>query len=189
MIALLSYVLGGFRLWLCIPLLNSGTVSGFILGVVGLIAVATTVWAWAIGKPDLTWSGLSVGVGHLAILLFSASGPHVHQVAPVFWFLFAVQCWVKWHLGRRCTVTGPVWVDVIQSGPYSWIRHPMTFIELLMAGVFFFEFPSVRNGVVFLIVLASKFAITLFEERFLKLQPSYRDYCLRVPWRFWPGVW
>lgn len=189
MIAGLSYILAGFRLWLCVPLLQSGSVSGVILGIVGLVAVGTTVWAWAVGSPDLTWRGLGVGVGHLAILLFDASGRHVAWIAPAFWGLFIFQCWAKWHLGRRCTVTGPVWVDVISSGPYALVRHPMTFVELLMAVVFLLEFPSTWNGFVLVFVVVSKFVITVWEERFLRCQASYRAYCARVRWRFFPGVW
>src|SRR5882672_11297339 len=117
-----SYSLIALRFWLVVGLMCNGSVSAILLGGLGLIAVITTVMAWSEGEPDLTWQGVAVGLGHLLVLLFSPGEVHWRWVAPVFWSLVLVQTWAKWHLGRRCTVTGPVWVDLVQSGPYDIVR-------------------------------------------------------------------
>lgn len=184
-----SYILIAFRFWLVVGMICSRNVSAVLLGLIGLIAVITTIAAWSEGEPDLSWTGLAVGVGHLAVLLFSPGQIHWTFVAPIFWTLVVIQTWAKWHLGRRCTVTGPVWVNLVATGPYAIVRHPMTATELLIACTFALEFPSVWNGCVLLFVIASKFVITLLEEKFLKGEPTYRDYVGRVRWRFFPGIW
>lgn len=188
-VLVLSFLLLVLRIALVAAVVLSGTVSGAVLGVSGSITIATTIAAWSAGRPDLSWSGLGVGVGHLAVMLFVPGQVHLQWVGPIFWALFVVQCWVRWCLGRRCTVTGPVFVSVVDWGPYAWVRHPMTFIELLMAVVFAVEFPSIWNAAVLIFVLQAKLCITLWEEKFLLSEASYRDYAERVRWRWLPGVW
>ncbi len=178
-----------FRVHLSALLIASGSVSGVLLGVLGVVVCATTVWAWSRGRPDLTWSGLGVGLLYLVALAFDADGQRVALVAPIFWVLLAAKCWVRWCVRRSCTVTGPVFVNVVERGPYAWLRHPMCAIDSLAAVAFVCEFPSVWNLAVLGLVLLANIAITLFEERFLMREAAYRRYALRVRWRLLPGVW
>jgi len=188
-IAFLNYLLIGFRAWLAFLLFTSSSVSAAILGGLGAIAILTTLVAWIQGEPDLTFNGLVVGFGHLAILMFAPSQTHNQFIAPAFWLLVALQCWAKWHLGRRCTVSGPVWVSAITTGPYRFIRHPMTFTEMCIGCMFACEYPSLHNYGVLVVFIITKFVITVCEERFLLRQEAYRNYADCVKWRFIPGLW
>jgi protein-S-isoprenylcysteine O-methyltransferase Ste14 len=185
----LSALLFCIRLYLALRLSASGTVSGLVLCVSALIAIGTTAVAWIEGKPDLSWSGIGVGCLHLVPLMFVVGSTHWTVVAPLFWLLFAVQCWVRVVLGRRCTVTGPVYVSVVSRAPYSWVRHPMTFIELLMTFVFGLEFPSEWNFFVVVASLVAKVVLVLWEERFLREQPEWCRYASWVRYRWVPGIW
>lgn len=185
----LSTVLLVGRLALVAALLCSFTITGWLLAVVGFIGCATTMWAWSEGKPDATWTGLAAGGGYLVHLAMTPGDLHLAFVGPLFWGVFAYQCWVRIHLGRCCTVTGPVFVGVRDRGPYSAVRHPMAATGLLMSVLFALEFPSLWNAFALLLIAAVDVGCCLAEEKFLLGERAYRAYAERVRWRFVPGVW
>lgn len=184
-----SALLFVLRVALCGALLVSGSFDGAMYGVSGAIVCVTTAWAWCVGRPDLSWTGLGVGVGHLAVLFLSPGATHWPQFGLLFGFLFGVQCVLRVHLGRCCTVTGPVFVCVVDSGIYGVVRHPMTFVEMLMAIAFALEYPSLWNAGVCAVAFVVKVLICLWEEKFLLSEAAYREYAERVRWRWLPGVW
>ena len=81
--------------------------------------------------------------------------------------------------------------QLVQTGPYRWIRHPMYTAILLAAvagllGADATHQPGVAGAAVALaVVLRFKAEV---EERWMLLQhPAYADY-LRATWRFVPGL-
>lgn len=185
----LSYSLIVARLAFVAALLCSGTISGAIFAAVGLIGVCTTLVAWSSGPADCSWSGLGVGCGYLVHLAMTPGDYHLAFVGPIMWAVFAAQCWVRWHLGRCCTVTGPVYSGVRDRGPYRWVRHPMAASGLVMAALFALEFPSWWNLAALVLIAAVDCWCCLAEEKFLAGQAEYRAYSERVRWRLLPGVW
>jgi protein-S-isoprenylcysteine O-methyltransferase Ste14 len=167
----------------------SGTISGALLGLVGLAGIVTTFVAWSSGRIDCSWSGLGVGFGYLSHLVMVPGEVHLAFVGPVFWVAFAWQCWVRWHLGRCCTLTGPVYCGVRERGPYAWVRHPLAASSLVIAALFALEFPSWWNLAALAFIAAVDLWCCLAEEKFLSGQAEYRAYAQRVRWRLLPGVW
>lgn len=182
-------LLFSFRCLLTIGALSRVHPSSVLLGILSTAALCTTALAWMRGTPDLTPRGLVVGFGHLTVLLLDPSGSPVLVWQILFWSLLGLQTWVRWSLGARCTVTGPVFVGVERSGLYAFVRHPMTAIELLIAVCVGCESPTPYNVVILVLVLASKITITLCEESFLNGFASYREYSAAVRWRWCPLLW
>lgn len=189
MIVALNAVLVGLRLWFGLMLISTGTTAGWVLGVAGLLTVVSTVAAWRVGTPCLTWRGLGVGVGHLATLLIRPDKTGAQGFAVVLWCLFAVQMYLRVLLWHRCTVTAPVFVSVVERGPYRIVRHPMTFCEMLIAVASVAQSPSLYNWLVLAFVIACKVWITKTEDTFLRQFLPYRRYASRVRWFWLPLVW
>lgn len=184
-----SVLILSLRIQLSWLLLTSGTGAGVVLGLGGMLANITTIWAWCVGVPDLSLSGLGVALAHLLPLAFKPEVAHSIYWLPCFWCLFAVQQSLRFRLGRCCTVTAPVFVCVVRQFPYSVVRHPLTLVELCMWTAFALEFGNARNWIVFGCVVVSKVLLVRWEEKFLLQQEEYRRYAATVRWRWVPGVW
>lgn len=80
--------------------------------------------------------------------------------------------------------------QLISSGPYAAVRHPMYLSALLL-----FLFTPLALGSYwamppFLLAAAGIVLRTRSEEAILSRElPGYAEYCQRVPWRLAPGVW
>lgn len=80
--------------------------------------------------------------------------------------------------------------NVVDTGPYSVVRHPMySGVTLVMIG-----FPLWLGSVAALIMVVVPVGLLAlrvhFEERLLRVRlPGYEDYRQRVRWRIAPGVW
>lgn len=188
-VIVVSLLLMALRLLLVAGALASGTVSGVLLGISGLVVCITTAAAWLRGRPDWSVGGIVVGLSYLAVLSLRCDVDQVAAWLPVFWLVFALQCWVRWWLWTSCTVTGPVFVAVVDRGPYRWIRHPMNLVDFLLAGVVALQFPCWHNALAVAIVAAAKFGTIATEEKFLLQYQVYREYSSAVRWRVFPGVW
>lgn len=80
--------------------------------------------------------------------------------------------------------------NVVSTGPYALVRHPMYAFALLI----FVGAPLLAGSwwaIAFAPVAALAFALrALGEERMLKTElPGYEAYARRVRWRFAPGLW
>ncbi|MCG2739621.1 MAG: hypothetical protein L6300_05210 [Syntrophaceae bacterium] len=88
-------------------------------------------------------------------------------------------------LGRSFGVS-PADRGLVQRGPYRWLRHPIYAGELLaIAGAAMGDL-TLRNLVIFAVLLATKLLRIRWEERIIQ---GYPDYSARVRWRLVPGVW
>jgi protein-S-isoprenylcysteine O-methyltransferase Ste14 len=178
-----------FRLWLSARLCLTGVTGGIVLGLSGFLAVLTTILAWRHGEPDYSYRGLVVGFGYLAPLLFLPVASASTFYPDLLWLLFCFHCLVRIDLWDCCTVASPIWNRLVDSGFYSVVRHPLTLTEMAIDFAFFFQFISLWNFAVLLLVVPLKVCMILCEEKFLCQYWSYRFYSLRVRWRLIPKIW
>ncbi len=98
-----------------------------------------------------------------------------------------IQVLAKLNLGRRFGVV-PANRGICTRGVYRYVRHPMylgyclTHIGFLMS-----EF-SIHNLTVYLMLYAIAIPRILAEEKLLKMDNEYADYCMKVRSRLIPGV-
>jgi len=74
------------------------------------------------------------------------------------------------------------------AGPYRFVRHPMYVGYTIVHVGFLMAFPSLWNAVLYSTELLIQLARLLREERLLKLDPGYREYVSRVPYRLLPMI-
>jgi protein-S-isoprenylcysteine O-methyltransferase Ste14 len=79
---------------------------------------------------------------------------------------------------------------VITTGPYSWVRHPMYFVVIILL----FAVP-VALGSRYALIVAALLTIllvvrTCFEDRTLMRElEGYPEYAKKTPYRLIPGIW
>lgn len=79
--------------------------------------------------------------------------------------------------------------QVVDTGPYSLMRHPIITSFFLLAGGIFFINPAFPTSLAFLYVLADFNKAARQEEVLLaSTVPGYPEYMTRVP-RFFPHLW
>lgn len=74
------------------------------------------------------------------------------------------------------------------DGAYGWIRHPLYSGEMLFYAGFLCGQASWLNGATILLILFGQLWRVRAEEQLLFKDEHYRDYCLRVPYRFVPRL-
>lgn len=127
----------------------------------------------------------------MALCVFPLS---VHLPGTITLILFLLACllflWVLRHnrLGNWSVLPEPLQnSQLIQSGPYAWVRHPMYSVVLLACFVFVLHNLGISHGVSFIglcVVLQLK---ARYEERFLKKHfADYGQYMAQVKNRFFP---
>jgi protein-S-isoprenylcysteine O-methyltransferase Ste14 len=112
--------------------------------------------------------------------------------------LMGIYTWASVALGLKASnLTNR---GTVSRGPYAVIRHPAYICKNLfwwvaaMPVVLRFaqagEWGTVCFAIFSLTVWTGIYTVrALTEERHLKADPDYRDYCERVKWRYVPGVW
>lgn len=74
-------------------------------------------------------------------------------------------------------------------GLYRVVRHPIYAAYLLIVGGFLLTSYSWWNGLVTLVWLAIQMLRIHYEERLLRVDPTYMQYVAAVPYRLIPGLW
>ena len=98
-----------------------------------------------------------------------------------------VAIWARFSLGRNIGLV-PAEREIVSSGPYRFVRHPIyTGIFLTVLGMTLAEY-SVRNVVLNLIWIGLFCYKSIVEENFLKLSEPYAAYMQRVRWRWLPFI-
>jgi len=80
--------------------------------------------------------------------------------------------------------------QVLSTGPYTVIRHPMYAEALLM----FLFTPLALGSYWALVIIAPRPVMIVFrimneEEVLCRDLPGYKEYCMKVRYRLVPGVW
>jgi protein-S-isoprenylcysteine O-methyltransferase Ste14/uncharacterized membrane protein (UPF0127 family) len=78
--------------------------------------------------------------------------------------------------------------SIKHSGAYAWIRHPLYAGEMVFyIGFLFGHFSWLNGATIFLILLGQLWRVRA-EEHLLIKDEQYREYCLKVPYRFVPKL-
>lgn len=91
------------------------------------------------------------------------------------------------NLGRNIGIL-PAQRQLVFKGPYSYVRHPihtgmiLFFISFLLKNYSTFNLFMVSSGIIFFILKS------FIEEKFLKQDVSYLEYCNQVKWKWIPGL-
>jgi protein-S-isoprenylcysteine O-methyltransferase Ste14 len=93
----------------------------------------------------------------------------------------------KMALGRSFGVV-PANRGVVVRGPYTFVRHPIYAGYLITHVSFLVAHPAPWNLTVLLLADSALIVRALMEERVLRADASYRQYCQRVGWHLVPGV-
>ncbi len=101
---------------------------------------------------------------------------------------FALYLWASFALGYKAG--NLVNRGIIKTGPYAFIRHPSYIGKNL--GWLFILIPVLSDVSQIMLYISLAFIYFLravTEERHLRRDPEYIDYCKKVPYRFIPGVY
>jgi protein-S-isoprenylcysteine O-methyltransferase Ste14 len=80
--------------------------------------------------------------------------------------------------------------QVVDTGPYRLVRHPIYTMALMMYLGTTLVFPVWWNGLAFVGLLVMHLLKTWSEDRFLRAElTGYAEYQTRVRFRLIPGVW
>jgi protein-S-isoprenylcysteine O-methyltransferase Ste14 len=110
------------------------------------------------------------------------------QVVAILMFMgLVLQLHAKLTLGRSLGCV-PANRGVKSSGPYCFVRHPMYAGYLISHVAFLLINPTWWNLCVYAFSESMQIPRLLAEERLLRQDPVYQEYCRRVPYRLIPGV-
>ena len=146
------------------PLIKNGTVRAFAASVPSLLICGI---AFAVAPPANTWPLAAQSIFACGTLL---------AVISVF------------TLGRSFAVL-PALREIVATGPYRLVRHPIYFGEMLMVVGCFVAMPTFMTVLPLLAALSCLIVRVLAEERLLRESERYRDYAIQVRWRLIPGIW
>jgi protein-S-isoprenylcysteine O-methyltransferase Ste14 len=141
----------------------------------------------------LVLTGLSTTLGWVVVPAWAQRWPVALAGALLTLLGMLGTFYCRSYLGRFWTAETALQPDhrVIDSGPYSIVRHPIYAVVLVLYFGTALAFPTWWNGVAFALVVAAHVLKTRLEDDFLaeNLAPDYESYRQRVPYRLIPGVW
>jgi protein-S-isoprenylcysteine O-methyltransferase Ste14 len=79
--------------------------------------------------------------------------------------------------------------DLVQRGPYSFVRHPIYASYFFLQIGYLLQSLSVRNALVVVFICSCNVGRAVVEERLLVSSSRYGEYRARVRWRLVPGLW
>jgi protein-S-isoprenylcysteine O-methyltransferase Ste14 len=142
------------------------------LSMLGILSIAflDTRFGWSSPGPLSLWVGIAL---------------HAAGLGPVLWTL-AVNPWAE----RSVRVQHDRGQQVVSTGPYRFVRHPMYFGVLLMeAGwpLILGSYWAYTSWALFAWALSAR---AIFEEDLLRRElDGYDAYLRRTPYRMVPGIW
>lgn len=112
----------------------------------------------------------------------------VHTISLVLFFIsMSIMIAARFNLGRNVGFV-PARRNLVTTGLYGIVRHPIHSGELFFFVSYMFRSPTLLNIVLMTIGIVFVVWKSLIEERFLSEDEDYRAYCKDVPYRWIPGV-
>ena len=186
----LSIIVVLVRFSLLLKFFQSESLLAWVFGASEIISLISTVYLLATKEVDKSMGGLWVPVLHLVPLLTdpaTVTGPFIFGVC---WFLSGfITISFRLAMGRRCSVSVPVWDSLLSGGMYKYIRHPLSCVETFSAVCLCLYFGGAWNFGVGLAIVGAGVLCVWREEVFLRTFRAYREYCETVKYRWIPGVW
>lgn len=105
----------------------------------------------------------------------------------LLWLAVVVIVYARFSLGRNIGFI-PARRELVTTGAYGWVRHPIHTGEFLFIFSYMLAFFSISSLVLFSIGLGFVIWKSVIEERFLGSDEDYREYCKKVPYRWVPGL-
>jgi protein-S-isoprenylcysteine O-methyltransferase Ste14 len=137
---------------------------------------------WATAFVATYWGFFTIFVTERGVAIAPMAVTHTIAAASLVLAVFA-----RVSLGRNIGFV-PAQREIVTSGAYGFVRHPIYANLFLSLTGFVLRAYSPQNLAIALIG-ASLFVVkTLMEEDFLSEDPSYARYMRRVRWRWIPGV-
>jgi protein-S-isoprenylcysteine O-methyltransferase Ste14 len=173
--------------------LRTGHVTGLLL-LVGesLVVVLTIVRRPAIAVDRSAIAAVMTTVSLAGPALFRANDSQVALADDQLTALIAglgllIVVGGKMTLGRSFGVV-PANRGVVVAGPYTFVRHPIYTGYLITHACFLIAHPSAWNLSIIVTADAALILRALMEERVLRADAAYQQYCERVRWHLVPGV-
>lgn len=137
----------------------------------------------------LAWALVLLSVAlPLAFAAVCPAGPELAAAAVVRWLGIAMFAWSVSALGTSFSVL-PQARDLVASGPYRIVRHPMYAAYIVMDAAWWinhFTWPPFAVWACEVIILGRRAAV---EEQCLRVLGDYDSYATRVEYRLCPGVY
>lgn len=156
--------------------------------VVGTVLVVNTIRRSSPAESDTRWwVWLICSLSAIHVLAFESTGDSRIALWILIWLnLLADTSLIA--LGRSFSLL-PARRSIRVGWMYRFVRHPIYSAYMLADAIYVSQLPTVWNGLV-LIAGAGLFAWRAsLEERLLRNDPVYREYCERTRWRFLPFVY
>lgn len=156
--------------------------------VVGILFLRRTVSVRRADTTTLLWCLPSFVAGGMAMNL--APDSHLWPVHSQFLFALGALGAVlgMLALGKSFAVF-PALRNVVSTGPFRLIRHPIYFCELVMLLGCCSTIGSAKHWGLFVAAVVAIAIRIIWEEKVLLESKSYEDFCQAVKYRLIPGVW
>jgi protein-S-isoprenylcysteine O-methyltransferase Ste14 len=189
-------VLTGLYLFLMRSLLGDFLQTGRITGLLLLASESLVIVFTIARRPAQIVDRSPVSVVATAI---SAVGPLIVRTAPGAGMLPDLVTTLVSGIGLSITIAGklalgrsfgivPANRGVVIAGAYNIVRHPIYTGYLITHLAFAIAHPLAWNAIVLAIADVALVLRALREERVLRADREYENYCQRVAWHVVPGV-
>jgi protein-S-isoprenylcysteine O-methyltransferase Ste14 len=146
--------------------------------------VSVSPLAWFVTAGRTYWPFL---LPYLIDRAHTAAVAPMPIIAAVFWLSISVMVYSRIDLGRNVSFV-PARRELVSTGVYGWVRHPIHTGQLLFYIAYLLRYFSLESMAVIGAGMAFVIAKTLVEESFLSEDEDYREYARKVPYRWIPGI-
>lgn len=178
--------------WALLLLILGGGPAIWAYGIVEVLGSSLSIVNTMRAKHfDTSWRGVALpafySLSYFVMPETDGRGSVWFQVALLAVAAFRLASLV--YLGACYSSGAATAVRLVDSGPYSVVRHPLQLSGLLVRVLFALAFPSFWNLLGFLVMCVAAYAVVRIEEQFLGKFTDFRVYLTAVEWRLFPGVW
>jgi protein-S-isoprenylcysteine O-methyltransferase Ste14 len=146
------------------------------------VRITTNQYYWAVSFVASYWGLFILSVEQRGRSLVGA-----RFLIPLYALGVFMDVWGRVSLGRNIGML-PAQRQIVLSGAYRWVRHPIyTSVFLLSIAGVLASF-SLPNFLLYALGIVWFVERTLSEEEFLRSDPRYAAYMQRVRWRWFTGL-